>query len=383
VVTIMRERGGWRALETGRSRGAPAPADLRGIALVALDAIGPRDFDPALDRALADFVRAGGGLMALGGTPPGVTRFGSGSFAAWLSVELDASLVGAPTTPVPAPDGRELLQWDLDLARSDAAWRTAAPLSEVAPVRTGPADRVLIGTPRGGPPLLFVRRAGRGPVLLWNGTGLWRWSLSPQDDGGNERARSLWRRLVRWLAEPVQGDPLRVRPDRWLAASGEPVRLLASLQDASLRPLSGADVSGELTDGAGRRRSISFRPGGQGSYEAVIEDLPPGRYRVSARATLRGREVGRATSEAAVDRWSLEEAQSEPDSAGLAQLAQVASGRSSAARGVGGWAAALPARELARGRRESQHLWESPWVFALIVGALSIEWGWRRRRGLP
>jgi hypothetical protein len=84
-----------------------------------------------------------------------------------------------------------------------------------------------------------------------------------------------------------------------------------------------------------------------------------------------------------VDRWSLEEAQSVPDSLGLAQLAQAAGGRSAEARGVGSWAAALPARELARGRRESQHLWESPWVFALIVGALSIEWGWRRRRGLP
>jgi len=40
-------------------------------------------------------------------------------------------------------------------------------------------------------------------------------------------------------------------------------------------------------------------------------------------------------------------------------------------------------RALARTRTESTRLWESPWVFAVVVGLLSLEWAWRRRRGLP
>jgi hypothetical protein len=28
-------------------------------------------------------------------------------------------------------------------------------------------------------------------------------------------------------------------------------------------------------------------------------------------------------------------------------------------------------------------LWESPWLFAVVVGMLGLEWAWRRRRGLP
>ena len=43
----------------------------------------------------------------------------------------------------------------------------------------------------------------------------------------------------------------------------------------------------------------------------------------------------------------------------------------------------LPARALALRRSESVRLWESPGIFGMVVGVLSLEWVWRRRRGLP
>jgi hypothetical protein len=193
----------------------------------------------------------------------------------------------------------------------------------------------------------------------------------------------LWRRVLRWLAEPVQGEPLRVRPERWLTAAGETTRLFASLQDDASKPVAGATVDGELTVPGGRARRVTFTPGAAGSYVATLDDLPAGRYRVSARAAKGGREVGRATSEFAVDRWSLEEARSDPDSTTLRAMATAAGGRFTDAAHVGAWARALPARGLARARGQSVRLWESPWIFAVIVGVLSVEWVWRRRRGLP
>jgi hypothetical protein len=230
---------------------------------------------------------------------------------------------------------------------------------------------------------MISRRIGRGQALLVNGTGLWRWSLAPGDELAAERGRRLWRRIARWLAEPVQGEPLRVRPERWLAATGEPVKLFATLQDAAFRPVSGAVVEGEVTPGQGAARKVRFEPGAAGSYVATLDDLPPGRYRVSARGSLGGREMGRAGSEFAVDRWSLEEARTQPDSVTLAAIAQASGGRVASASRVARWARTLPTRALAIGRSESLRLWESPWVFAVVVGALSLEWLWRRRRGLP
>jgi len=384
VTTIVRERAGWRALERRAGPGgAPSAASLRGQAVVVLDAVAPAEVGPDFDRALAAFVRAGGGLLALGGPAPGLARYGAGALGTDLAVTLDASLAAGGGGAQPALEARELLDWDPDPARGARAWSAAAPLAELAPVRPGAGDRVLIGSADGGPPLLLARHVGRGQALFVNGTGLWRWSLSGVDELTAERGRVLWRRLAHWLAEPAQAEPLRVRPERWLTAGGEPVRLFATLQDSAFRPVAGGEVLAEVQDAAGHSRPVSFESRARGSYEAVLDDPPPGRCRLSARAVRGGRELGRATTDFAVDRWSLELAHSLPDSAALAAVARATGGRVTDAAQVDRWARTLPTRALARGRVESRRLWESPWVFALVVGLLSVEWFWRRRRGLP
>ena len=128
---------------------------------------------------------------------------------------------------------------------------------------------------------------------------------------------------------------------------------------------------------------MRFTAGSAGRYGRELGDLPPGRYQVHASATLGGRELGRASSEFAVDRWSLEESPALPDSASLGALASATGGRLTRADDVTRWSRELEVRSLGRGRTESVRLWESPWMFAVVVGALSLEWAWRRRRGLP
>jgi hypothetical protein len=383
LLTLAPGPGGWRELESGRARGALAPEDLRGQAAVVLDAVGPGDLGPEVDQALEAFVRGGGGLLALGGSGPGLARFRSGRLGAQLAFATDPARVVAGASPEPTPEANELLAWDDDAARGERAWRAAAPLTDPTPVVPGAGDRVLIAARGGGPPLLIARRVGRGQAVFVNGTGIWRWSLSPHDDLGAERGRRLWRRLARWLAEPVQGEPLRVKPERWLTARGEVVRLFASLQSPDFKPVPGATLQGEAQDESGRAARLTFVARTPGSYVATVEDPAPGRYRVSVRATKGGVELGRATSEFAVDRWSLEEARAEPDTAALAAIATASGGSATTAGAAGAWARGMPARAIARGRSETHRLWESPWAFALIVGCLSIEWAWRRKRGLP
>ncbi len=383
LLTLTPGAGGWRELETGRVRGALAPEDLRGQAAVVLDAIGPADLGPEMDQALEAFVRGGGGLLALGGGAPGLARFRGGRLGAQLAFALDPTRMVPAGSPEPTAEASELLAWDDDPQRGERAWRAAAPLTDPTPIVPGAGDRVLIASRGGGPPLMLARRAGRGQAVFVNGTGLWRWSLSGHDDLSAERSRRLWRRLARWLAEPVQGEPLRVKPERWLTASGEVVRLFASLQSPDFKPVPGATLQGDAQDESGRATRLTFAPRTPGSYVATLDDPSPGRYRVSVRATRGGIELGRASSEFAVDRWSLEEARAEPDSATLAAIATASGGSTTTAAAAAGWARALPARAIARGRTETHRLWESPWAFALIVGCLSIEWAWRRRRGLP
>lgn len=377
--TRVRERDGWRGVE--RRAGAPTAADLRGKSVVILDGLAPAEISAPLDAAVAAFARSGGGVLVLGGDAPGLGRFRAGTAGAAFALQSEGGLRSA--NPLPTPEGRDLMAWDEDPARGERAWRTAAPLTQVGAYRLGGGDRPLLGAADNGTPIMVARRVGRGQALLVNGTGFWRWSLSGLDEFAGERGQRLWRRVVRWLAEPVQGEPLRVQPERWLSARGEPVRLLASLQDKEFQPVAGATVRGEVIDERGRRSRVSFEPRERGSYVATLEDLEPGRYRIAARAARGGAELGAASGEFAVDRWSLEEARAEPDSAALAALARNAGGRVTGAANVSAWTRALPARALARNRSVSLRLWESPWVFAVVVGFFTIEWAWRRRRGLP
>jgi len=381
--TLSREAGGWREVESGRVVAGPAEADLKAQAVVVLDALGPTDLGAAMDAGLQGFMRGGGGLLALGGPAPGLMRLRGGRLGEALALGIDPNAAVRSGSPEPTAEASELLAWDDDPQRGAQAWRAAAPLSDLTPVAPGGGDRVLIASRGGGPPLLFARHVGRGQVAFLNGTGIWRWSLSSHDDLSAERGRQMWRRLVRWLAEPVQGEALRVKPERWLTARGEPVRLYASLQGADFKPVAGAALAGEAQDAAGHTVRLTFTPRAAGSYEATLPDPAPGRYRVNVRAAKGGVELGRSASEFAVDRWSLEEARAEPDSALLAALAAATGGRMAQATQGGDWARPLTARAVVRTRGESLRLWESPWVFAVVVGLLSVEWAWRRRRGLP
>ena len=79
---------------------------------------------------------------------------------------------------------------------------------------------------------------------------------------------------------------------------------------------------------------------------------------------------------------TLEALRPQPDSAGLAAVAAASGGTFARAADAAAWARALDPHALVRPQRASTRLWESPWLFALVVGMLSAEWMWRRRRGL-
>ena len=379
--SFVREPAGWRHPD-GTIGATPGAGDLGGAAVVVLDGVSPAEVSPAFDAGLARMMEQGGGVLVMGGASPGLARLRGSRLAALLGIQVTAMTPARGVHPAPAAEARDLLMWDDDPARGERAWREAAPLSDVMPLTLGGGDRVLIAG-AGNAPLLVARRAGRGQALLVNGSGTWRWSLADADELTPERSRRLWRGLIHWLAEPVQAEPLRVRPERWLSVGGEVVRLLATLQDSEFRPVTQAVVEADVTDAGGRTQRVTLVAGAPGSYTAVLDRLTRGRYRVSAAASKGGRTLGRSTTEFAVDRWSLEEARALPDSATLAAIAQATGGKSGSADDVAAWARGLQSQGAVRGRTTSVRLWESPWIFGLIVGLLTLEWVWRRRRGLP
>src|SRR5262249_32848904 len=138
--TRARDQGGnWRGLERTRPASL-SPGDLSGRSVVVLDDISGAELGPAFDAALAAFVHSGGGLLLRSGAA-GAARFARGKLGSELA--FAAGPPSAQGSPDPQPTATELLMWDDDQARGARAWHDAAPLSDVAPLTPGGADRVL------------------------------------------------------------------------------------------------------------------------------------------------------------------------------------------------------------------------------------------------
>lgn len=319
--------------------------------------------------------------------------FGSG-FGRSLGLASNEARIPGPIRPELPLEGQlhDIVRLEEDLELNEMYFAGLPPLHDVSPLATRPGDRVLVDGAGGQAPLLLLRRLGRGQVLIVNGGGLWRWGFSGSDPAAPDRYRRLWANALRALAEPTQTEPLRVTTDRPLLARGQDVGVTASLQDASFQPVSGAEVEARWVAVSGLDGGpppeiggapVSLLDQGDGSYAGHRPPLPPGRYRVEARARQGGRVVADASSEFVVDSWSPEVQAVEPDRATLERMAQASGGRVVDADGVEELVGSLVAGDTRPTSWREYRLWENPFFYLLILGFLSTEWWLRRRRGLP
>ena len=145
----VRERGGWQRARARRpAAGAPRPARRTCAARRwwCSTAIAPAEVGPDFERALAAFVRGGGGLLALGGPAPGLARLRGGRSVPISRSPRDGAAPARGGAPNRTPRRATCVAWDPDPARGERAWRVAAPLADVMPLRAGAGDRVLIGS---------------------------------------------------------------------------------------------------------------------------------------------------------------------------------------------------------------------------------------------
>lgn len=391
-------RDGFRAAHARRTAGAEVEVyPLERYEVVVLQGVSPEELPAGVEEKLAAYARNGGSLVLWGG--PG----GAGaSLGAWLERPLGrAAGLQAGKARVPAevkpeiPSGEathDLVRLDDDTERNQRYFASLPPLTRAVPIARQPGDRVLVTGGQGEPLLLVLRRAGRGQVLVVNGAGLWRWGMSGIEPLAPERYRRFWAQALRHLSEPLQTEPLRVAAERPLVGRGEPVRITASLQDASFRPVAGATVSArveQIEDERGRaparplERDEALTEVAEGSYGASLDALPPGRYRLEARARHRATGESRAQAEFVVDAWTPEALAVRPDRASLARMAAASGGVTVESGGLDEIAGELGEVVSRPARWRELRLWEAPLAYLLLLGLLAGEWWHRRRRGLP
>lgn len=340
----------------------------------------------------------GGGCLMLGGTE----TFRQGGYHQTAVGRMLPVYLDARATPVlPPPQGFRLnltrdgwLQpWarlrsteaeEVRRLREVSAFRV---LNTVSGVKPGAAVIAEVTDPRGQKyPALVEQRYGQGRSAALLIGDLWRMQLE-QTDAQREQddLGKAWRQMLRWLIVDVPDRiDLKTVPD---SSGGVPLmRLEARVRDDEFRAQDNAAVSITITPPDGVPLTMPAEPSLRepGLYEALVASRPSGPWRAAVTAQdPEGEPLGTAETGWAADLSARELRQVSPDVSRLQQIATATGGQVVALQDLDRFVTTLATREAPLTETTTSPLWHSPLIWLLIIGGLCLEWGLRRRHGLP
>lgn len=368
------------------------------------------------------YVLDGGGLAMIGGD----LSFTSGGWAHTpvadvLPVELlepgpeESLLSPEPFRMRLGAEGRAhpITTLRLDPRENASRWEALPPLDGmnlVARAKPGatvlgvhPALRASDGRPM---PAIAVTEAGKGRTLAFLSDSSWRWGFgaaaAPTDESGARAYQRFWENAIRWLVRDPELRLLRVESDQGEYRARERPRIAVRAFDAEYKPAANIDVQlafsrvgaapGEPPPAPPR----TVRTDESGEALVELEALPPGGYRVSARAPRgapstggtggSGPSLAMQDEEVFLVRGAARELEDPEARDGLLRaIADASGGRYLGESPSTAELSALPfsAPEVVRvNKHHDLELW-STWLTLLCATLLlSIEWALRRRYGL-
>jgi len=200
--------------------------------------------------------------------------------------------------------------------------------------------------------------------------------------------RQFWVNAVRWLAAGKLGktnSAVTLELARNYTTPGGKVTANVKVRDSQLSQQSGAEVAVVLS--APDKKSVSFKADYDPASRSYITQLFPatrGDYTVTATAARQGQPLGQdqqlLVSED-ID-GEMADVRAQPDL--MARLAKVSGGQSFTAAGelTKSIAAALTKQPEEIINYERHPLWDKAWLLATVLGLLTLEWSFRRWKGL-
>jgi hypothetical protein len=264
-----------------------------------------------------------------------------------------------------------------------ARWSSLPALAghvKLGALRPGAAILAVVGGATGDEPLIAVQRYGSGRSMIFGGEASWRWKMMlPATDRTYDR---FWRQAARWLSADAP-DPVALEPIASVDEGAE-VSIVASVHDADYKPAPDATVTLRIDRPDGRREQVTpiLTDASAARFLARVPAGDPGIARVHADATLGTTVLGTADVPFLSGAYDRELADPRLDARALRTLADASGGAYLTPERAGEVAKFLRSRPAATLPEEWRDWWQSPWMLALIVGALAVEWTLRRQWGL-
>ena len=254
-----------------------------------------------------------------------------------------------------------------------------------------PDARVLATQRRGGvalnDPLLVVRSRGNSRTAAFLGAGTWRWANVPADlEALSGFFPGLMENLMQWTTARTDRRRVRVRPTHAQFGEREPVTFAGQVYDESLNPIEDADLRVTVAAPGGSQTPFTMRPVGNGRYTLNAGVLTPGSYTFRARAERAGEALGTDAGAFSVGSLALEFREPGADAVLMRQLALRSGGRVVPIADV----PSLRDQLASEGRFEANTIEQEretpllhlPFLLAIVIAALTLEWFLRKRGGM-
>jgi hypothetical protein len=228
--------------------------------------------------------------------------------------------------------------------------------------------------------VLASQRFGRGKVIAFPVQDSWLWQmLPPVEDMSHE---TLWRQLLRWLVADV-GSPVSARVSNESPLPGEPVTLIADVDDSVFTKVNDAKVIAQVTTPGGERieTPLDWTVSRDGEYRASYTPTEPGMYEVNIKAERGASQLGSGVTYVNASSSEREYYDAEMRPALLERIARETGGKYYTASNL----RSLPEDIRYSGGgstvKEEKDLWDMPILFLLLILLLASEWAVRRWKG--
>jgi len=351
-------------------------------------------------RIISDFVsQRGGGFLMLGGknsfgqggyvnTPvedmlPVIIRFGQGDQRPpeFQNLEYKVRLTNHgtdhPVTRISSSEEDNRKRWES--APSLVGWNPTAGTKAGATVLS---QGILPDARQESPIILAFQRFGRGKSMALTTASIWRWKMElNHNDNFHDQ---FWKQMLRWLVSDVP-DPVQLIPENHSYSLEEPVVMHAEVNDASFIRLNNAQTSVKVTSPSGEETTLqmTWDVDKDGEYTATFLPREEGIHEATVEAFQNGKSLGTSKANFRIADSADEYHSAVLNSDLLKRLATGTGGRYYTLQDAQNLPEDISYIDNGTARLEEKELWDMPFLFLLLIGAVSAEWILRKRKGLP
>ncbi len=231
-------------------------------------------------------------------------------------------------------------------------------------------------------PLLIVHQAGNDKSIVFLGYGFYRWDLVMWGIGEtNELLKGFVGNAIRWLSVRGENDRIILKTNKYNYRSGEKVFFSVQVYNQVYEPLSDAVVKLNIST-PHSTDEIHIKEMGDGRYTAEKKFFVPGTYKISSEVFKNNTLLGRDEEEFSVDNFNPEFINTQANFDILKNISSVSGGKFLNTANFDSFDQFIQYETKQIEISKEVEFFQSPWILALIIFFLSIDWFLRKRNGM-